>query len=228
MLCSRRRICEGRRNTVKKYVFFDFDGTLFDTAEGIVKSVQYALKKLGIDAELSELMCFAGPPLEDMFRQKYGMDEATALKAVGYFRERYKPIGWKECRPFDGVAELLTKLRQAGITIAVATSKPEYFTNAILENAGLLTAVDFVGGSLFDGTRGKKHEVIAYVLEHFGISPNEAVMVGDRMYDVDGAKKCGMDCIGVSYGYAEPGELMSHGALCVADTTQELYEILTK
>ena len=151
-----------------------------------------------------------------------------ALKEDGYFRERHKPIGWKECRPFDGVAELLTKLRQAGITIAVATSKPEYFTNAILENAGLLTAVDFVGGSLFDGTRGKKHEVIAYVLEHFSISPDEAVMVGDRMYDVDGAKKCGMDCIGVSYGYAEPGELMSHGALCVADTTQELYEILTK
>lgn len=209
-------------------MFFDFDGTLFDTAEGIVKSVRYSLEKFGIHAETSELMCFAGPPLEDMFKEKYGMDDETALLAVEGFRERYKLIGWKECKPFDGVPELLKRLRDAGITIAVATSKPEFFTKEILDSAGMLSAVDFIGGSLFDGTRGKKHEVIAYVLESLGIRADEAVMVGDRMYDVDGAKRCGMDCIGVAYGYAEPGELMAHGALCVANDTTELFEILTK
>lgn len=208
------------------YIFFDFDGTVFDTAEGIVKSVQYALKKLGIEAELSELMCFAGPPLDEMFSKKYGMDHETALLAVEYYRERYKPVGWQECRPFDGMEKLLRQLKADGKTLAVATSKPEFFTNAILEKYGMSDIFDFVGGSLFDGTRSKKWEVIDYVLSHYGIAPEEALMVGDRMYDVLGAKKCGVPCVGVEFGYAEPGELEQAGAVYVASSPDELYEYL--
>lgn len=208
------------------YILFDFDGTVFDTAEGIVRSVQYALDKMGIKSELSELMCFAGPPLADMFAKKYGMDEAAAARAVELFRERYQPTGWKECKPFAGMPELLKKLKASGKTLAVATSKPEFFTNAILERHGMSDAFDFVGGSLFDGTRGRKWKVIEYVLEHYGIEPEEAVMVGDRMYDVEGAKKCGVPCVGVAFGYAEPGELEREGAVYVAQTPDELYEYL--
>lgn len=109
---------------MKNYVLFDFDGTVFDSAEGITKSVQYALGKMGIHAETSELMCFAGPPLDEMFSQRYGMDEETAHRAVEFYRERYTPIGWEECSPFPGMHELMGKLHAKGIKLAVATSKP--------------------------------------------------------------------------------------------------------
>ena len=210
------------------YILFDFDGTVFDTAEGIMKCVKYALDKLGIESEYSELKCFCGPPLVDMFMQKYGLSHDDAVKAVETYRERYRPIGWKECRPFDGMAELLHKLKAAGKTLAVATSKPEDFTNAILEDYGMADCFDFVGGSLFDGTRSKKWEVIDYVLGHYGIKPEEAVMVGDRMYDVLGAKKCGVPCVGVRFGYAEPGELEDNGAVYVAEDTDDLFDYLMK
>jgi len=210
------------------YILFDFDGTVFDTAEGVIKSVQYALGKLGIDSEYSDLMCFCGPPLEVMFSKKYGMTHEEALKAIELYRERYKPIGWKECRPFAGMEELLRKLRAEGKKLAVATSKPEFFTNAILESYGMSDCFDFVGGSLFDGTRSNKWEVIEYVLKHYGITPDEAIMVGDRMYDVNGAKKCGVKCVGVRFGYADPGELEDAGAIYVAEDTEDLYDYLMK
>lgn len=211
-----------------EYILFDFDGTVFDTAEGITKSAQFALKKLGIEAEIEDLMCFAGPPLADMFAEKYGMNEETAELAVSYYRERYKPIGWAECSPFEGMPEMLRKLKEQGKILAVATSKPEFFTNAILEKYDMTDIFDFVGGSLFDGTRGKKWEVIDYVLGHYGIKPEDAIMVGDRKYDVIGASKCGVKCIGVEFGYAEPGELEEHGAVYVAKTPDDLYEYLMK
>lgn len=213
---------------MKKYVFFDFDGTVFDTAEGITKSTQYALKQMGIEAELNELMCFCGPPLTEMFSKKYGMSNDEAEHAVELYRQRYSPIGWMECKPFEGMHELLQKLRSLGVVTVVTTSKPHTFTNKILEQHGMTEDFDLVCGAEFDGTRGKKWEVIAYALQQLGISADEAVLVGDRMYDVDGARKCGMDCIGVRFGYAEPNELEEHGAIYVAEDTQDLFEYLTK
>jgi len=213
---------------MKKYVFFDFDGTLFDTAEGITKSVQYALEKMGIKAELSELMCFAGPPLTYMFSKQYGFTEAEAEHAVELYRERYRPIGWAECSPFAGMRECVQKLREKGITVVITTSKPKYFTDKILETHGMSGDFDLVCGSEFDGTRSKKCEVIDYALNTLGITAHEAVLVGDRMYDVDGAKQCGMDCIGVRFGYAEPNELEEHGAIYVAEDAEDLYNYLIK
>lgn len=213
---------------MKKYVFFDFDGTVFDTAEGITKSTQYALKKLGIEAELNELMCFCGPPLTEMFSKKYGFDSEKAEEAVALYRERYRPIGWEECSPFAGMHEMILKLREKGITTVVTTSKPKYFTDRILEKHGMTGDFDLVCGSEFDGTRGKKWEVIDYALKQLNITAAEAVLIGDRMYDVDGAKKCGMDCIGVRFGYAEPNELEEHGAIYVAENPEDLYEFLMK
>lgn len=213
---------------MKNYVLFDFDGTVFDSAEGITKSVQYALGKMGIHAETSELMCFAGPPLDEMFAQRYGMDTQTAHRAVEFYRERYTPIGWEECSPFPGMHELMGKLHAKGIKLAVATSKPRVFAQKILEKYSMQDDFDLVCGSEFNGERGQKWEVIEYALEQFGISPDEAVMVGDRKYDVIGAKKCGVECIGVRFGYAEPGELEREGAVYVAENADDLFEYLTK
>ena len=212
---------------MKDYILFDFDGTVFDTAEGITKCVQYALNKMGIEAELSELMCFAGPPLTEMFSLKYGMSESEAERATKLYRERYRPIGWMECKPFDGMHELLLKLRADGKKLAVATSKPTHLAQRILEHYNMTADFDLICGSEFDGTRGQKWEVIEYVLQRFGISPDEAIMVGDRKYDVLGAKKCGLDCIGVRFGYAEPNELEEHGAVYIAETADDLYNYLS-
>ena len=211
---------------MKDYILFDFDGTVFDTAEGITKCVQYALGKMGIEAELNELMCFAGPPLTEMFSLKYGMSEIEAERATELYSERYLPVGWMECKPFDGMHELLLKLRADGKKLAVATSKPTHLAKRILEQYNMTNDFDLICGSEFDGTRGKKWEVIEYVLQRFGIEPNEAIMVGDRKYDVLGAKKCGLDCVGVRFGYAEPNELEEHGAVYIAETADDLYNYL--
>ena len=213
---------------MKNYVLFDFDGTVFDSAEGITKSVQYALGKMGIEAELKDLMCFAGPPLDEMFSLRYGMSPEQAHRAVELYRERYTPIGWAECSPFPGMLELMGRLRKKGIKLAVATSKPRHFAQRILEKYDMQNDFDIICGSELDGTRGQKWEVIEYALSQFGIAPSEAIMVGDRKYDVIGAKKCGVPCIGVRFGYAEPGELESEGAVYVAEDADDLYEYLIK
>lgn len=213
---------------MKDYILFDFDGTVFDTAEGITKCVQYALNKMGIEAELSELMCFAGPPLVEMFAQKYGMSNEQAKMATELYRERYKPIGWKECKPFEGMHELMLKLKKEGKKLAIATSKPQHLAEQILDAYNMLDDFDIICGAEFDGTRSQKWEVIEYVLNKFGITADDAVMVGDRKYDVIGAKKCGLDCIGVRFGYAEEGELEEHGAVYVAQDTEDLFEYLMK
>lgn len=213
---------------MKDYILFDFDGTVFDTADGITKCVQYALAKMGIEARLDELMCFAGPPLAEMFTLKYGMSEEEAKKATELYRERYLPTGWAECRPFDGMHELLLRLKTAGKTLAVATSKPENLALKILGEYGMLGDFDLICGATFDGSRSKKWEVIKYALEKLGVSAAQAVMVGDRKYDVIGAKKCGLDCVGVRFGYAEEGELEEYGAVYIAETPEDLYEYLMK
>lgn len=213
---------------MKDYILFDFDGTVFDTAEGITKCVQYALNKMGIEAELSELMCFAGPPLVEMFAQKYGMSNEQAKMATELYRERYKPIGWKECKPFEGMHELMLKLKKEGKKLAIATSKPQHLAEQILDAYNMLDDFDIICGAEFDGTRSQKWEVIEYVLNEFGITADDAVMVGDRKYDVIGAKRCGLDCVGVRFGYAEEGELEEHGAVYVAQDTEDLFEYLMK
>lgn len=210
------------------YILFDFDGTICDTAEGITKCMQYGLSKMGIEASLPELMCFAGPPLIDMLKLKYGMSQENAEKTLEFYRERYAPTGWQECKPFDGMQELMKKLHAAGKTVAIATSKPRFYTEKILKKFNMYEDFDLVCGSEFDGTRSKKWEVIEYALQCLNINPEQAIMVGDRKYDFIGAEKCGVKCIGVSFGYAEAGELEAEGAEFIAEDAEELYEYLTK
>lgn len=208
-------------------ILFDLDGTLSDSAEGIINCVQYALEHMGIEAPREELYCFVGPPLKQMFIQKLGMDTKTAGQAQSLYRERFSTVGIRENRMYDGVDELLQKLRAAGARLAVATSKPTKFSTQIVESYGIMPYFDVVLGSEFDGRRHSKAEVIKDVLEMLAVSdPSTVVMVGDRSYDVAGAAECGIDCIGVYYGYAEPGELEAAGAVKTVGTVRELGQYL--
>ena len=207
-----------------KTVLFDFDGTVFDTGEGIMKSVQYAAEAFGYsEPDWTALRSFVGPPLVTSFARRYGVDEAKAKAMCDKYRERYRERGLDECSVYHGVIEAVRALRAEGRKVAIATGKPTPFTVDILSRHGVLDEFDGVLGSEFDGTRNNKWETIEILLERFG---RDAVMVGDRDNDVIAAKHCGIPCIGVSWGYAVPGELESAGAIAVADTPEELLKLL--
>ena len=210
-----------------KTILFDFDGTVFDTGEGIMKSVQYAAQAFGYDEpDWRALRSFVGPPLDESFARRYNVDAKTAKAMTAKYRERYAVNGLDECSVYPGVAELVRRLRDAGANVAIATGKPTAFTVDILARHGLGGLFDAVLGSEFDGTRGQKWEVIAELLEKYG--RENAVMIGDRDNDVRGAKRCGIPCIGVEWGYAEPGELESAGAITVVKSAEELENILMR
>lgn len=206
---------------------FDFDGTLFDTVEGITKSIQYALRKRGIEEPLEKLRVFAGPPLVDKFMELYGVDQAEAERLVTDFRERYVPVGVYESAPFPGIEALLIRLRAAGITVGVATSKPQAMAELLLDRYGLRERFDLVAGSSPGINNEKKQDIVRRAMELCGASPESTVLVGDRKYDAEGAALCGIPCIGVAWGYAEPGELEAAGVERIAADPVELEALLT-
>ena len=193
-------------------ILFDFDGTVFDTVEGITKSAQYAARQFGIEAEAESLRCFAGPPLVDMFMEHFGFDLDDAMRATVHFRERYRPIGLYECRVFPGVRELLAELRAAGYLLGIATSKPQPLAEELLEREGMTELFDVLVGSGSDANNDSKASVLRRAMDRLGVTAEECVLVGDTKYDVRGAHACGVKCVGVGYGYAAPGELEAEGA----------------
>ncbi|MDD6214392.1 MAG: HAD-IA family hydrolase [Firmicutes bacterium] len=210
-------------------IMFDLDGTLTDPKEGITNCVKYALESFGIhENDERVLMKFIGPPLVDSFEELYGFSPEDANRAVEKYRERFSSIGIFENAVFDGVPEMLTKLKIKGKKIALATSKPHIFAERILEKFKLLKYFDYTVGSELDGTRNYKDEVINEVLGLASTDKSNAVMVGDRKHDILGAKKCGVTSIGVRVGYAEPGELEAAGADYIFDTIAELSDFLQK
>ncbi|WP_295212087.1 HAD family hydrolase [Ruminococcus sp.] len=206
---------------MRKYetVLFDLDGTLTESGEGIINSAVYALKKFGIEPEMSQMGKFLGPPLKDSFRDFYGFSEEKCVEAVKYYREYYTTKGIFENKVYEGVEDCLKALKSAGLKLAVATSKPQVFAVKILEHFHLVEYFDFIGGAELDGTRSVKAEVITHTLKNCGADDrSNVIMVGDRKHDVLGAKALGMDCIGVLYGYGSREELESAGAVFIADT----------
>ncbi|MCQ2548645.1 MAG: HAD family hydrolase [Lachnospiraceae bacterium] len=209
-------------------ILFDLDGTLTDPGEGITNSVTYALEKFEIKNEdRSQLYKFIGPPLKDSFMEFYGFSEEDALKAIAYYRERFREKGMFENKVYDGIVELLSKLKHAGKKLIVATSKPEEFTLTILKHFDLLQYFDFVAGATMDGSRSEKEEIIHYALEHCQIENlDETVMVGDRKFDILGAKTNGIDSIGVLFGYGSLEELEIAGATYIADSPEMVEKLV--
>ena len=209
-----------------KYILFDFDGTVFDTVEGITKSARYAINKFGLDAELDELRCFAGPPLVDKFMEVYDFTREQAEQATLYFKERYKPIGLYECRVFPGIKELLEKLRAAGFILGIATSKPQPLAEELLEGEKMIELFHYISGSTGLGNNDTKESVLRRAMEALGADLDNSVLIGDTKYDVIGAKAVGIDCVGVRFGYAAEGELEAAGAKYIVEDMAELEKLL--
>lgn len=208
-----------------KFVLFDFDGTVYDTVEGITKSVRYAINKYGMDASLQELRCFAGPPLLDKFMEVFGVDEERAKELVAAYRERYRPIGLQECRLFPGMKELLVKLRKQGIKTAITTIKPQEMAEMLLEREDMLGLFDVIYGSTL--TRNvSKPILVQQAMDTLGASVTDTVLVGDTKYDILGAHEKGIPAIGVRYGYAAENELEAAGADFIAEDMAELEKLL--
>ena len=191
-------------------VLFDLDGTLTDSGEGIMKSVQYALDKLGKpEPDLEKLRCFVGPPLKEQFMAYAGLDEEQGNLAVKYYRERYTVTGIYENSLYPGVRKMLELFQKNGIRMGVASSKPEVYVKQILEHFKIDSFFSAIVGSELDGKRTDKAEVIEEALRRLGVEKrkNEIVMVGDRKFDVIGARNLGLDCIGVTYGYGDLAEI---------------------
>ena len=209
-------------------VLFDLDGTLTDPALGITNSVMYALHKAGWPVEEREKYYrFIGPPLRSSFKNYCGAtnDEATML--LEYYREYFSTEGLFENGVYDGIPEVLQALKDRGTRLILATAKPEPFTFRIMERFDLAKYFDFIAGSTIDEKRAEKEEVIAYVLESQGITDLQSVaMVGDRENDMRGAKLNGITAVGVLFGYGSREELLSTGADMLAETPEQLLDIL--
>ena len=209
------------------HLLFDLDGTLTKSGPGITNCARYALEKFGIDEpDTAKLERFIGPPLVDSFMNFYGFSEEDARKAMAIYRERFGTIGIFENDVYDGIRETLEKLRAQGRKLYVATSKPEIYVPKILKKFDLEKYFEAAVGSDIEETRSPKWRVIEYTIAQNGLSAardeGKIVMIGDRMHDIDGAKKNGLDSIGCRWGYGSREELESHGATSIIARPEEL------
>ena len=210
-------------------ILFDLDGTLTDSSQGIINSIIYALEKYDInDYDMPLLRKFLGPPLHESFEKFMGFDKEKSLQAVKLYRKYFSSKGLLENEVYAGVNDLLQNLKENGKTLIVATSKPQPFTDKIMEHFDLVKYFDFIAGSNMDTTRSKKAEVIEYALSECNIKDkSKVVMIGDRAEDMIGAQSVGIDSIGVEYGYGTFDELKNAGATYIAKTVDELKNLLS-
>ena len=211
----------------QKAIFFDLDGTLTDSGEGIINCSTLALKHYGLPVpSREEMRVFVGPPLHETFI-KFGVPEDKADDAVEVFRSRYNTVGKFENIPYPGIRELLEILLSHGHRLFVATSKPENLANEVLDHFDLARYFEMICGATLDRRRIEKSAVIAYLLEKVGSLEN-TVMVGDTAFDVTGAKEHGIPTIGVAWGYGLVQDMVDAGAIAIAQTTEELLDLLEK
>ena len=209
------------------YLFFDLDGTIADSAPGIFASVRYALACYGMSAGEEVLRRFVGPPLDDSFMREFGFSKEKADEAVRFYREYYPEKGIFEQTIYPGIPEALGALRDAGRHLFLATSKPEPFAKRILGHFGLTGYFEIAAGASFDDSRASKDDVLRYLTGMLpggeeAVAQGRVLMIGDRKYDVLGAKALGIPCLGVSFGYAEEGELEAAGAAAVVGSPAEM------
>lgn len=207
-------------------VFFDLDGTLTESAPGIIRSFRHAFDRmdmeLPVDADLSVII---GPPLSGSFA-RFGVPQERIQEAIKKYRERYMTVGKYENVPYEGIRELLARLKEKGLKLYVATSKPEVLAVDILEHFDLARYFDEIAGATLDGTRGTKEQVIRWLIEKADLKET-AVMVGDTEFDILGAKDTGLDAIGVAWGYGTIESMDSAGPAGIARNMDELFRMIT-
>ena len=206
-------------------ILFDLDGTLSDPLPGIAAAAGYALEKLHLPPlSLDRIRPMIGPPLEQGLHAVCGVPKERLVAAVALYREYYFDRGWRENTLYPGIAELLKTLDEAGAVLAVATFKPESITRKIVNHFRLSKQISAIAGAE-KSDDGTKRGIIGHLLQELGAAPDRAVMVGDRDKDMEGAISCGIACIGVQWGYAEPGELDIAGA-CAASPDSLLRQLI--
>lgn len=208
-------------------VIFDFDGTICDTGEGILKSAKYALDAFGYDApDYTELTYFIGPPLLVTFQEKFSADASRADELVKKFRERYTNKGLLESCLYDGIKELLENLKKENVKIGIASSKPQDYIEALLDHFDIRKYFDTVCGVTFTADCESKSSIISRCVKELDVSGNEILMVGDKKYDIEGAKANVIDSVGVLWGYGTRIELVEAGAKFIAEKIFDIYSIV--
>lgn len=208
---------------------FDFDGTIVDSFLGIAKSVRHALiktKGIWID-DLETFKSFVGPPLHHSFTKVLEMSESQAAEAIQYFRERYGTVGYRECEVYDGITEMLSELRANGIKTALASSKSEDMLKKIIVDKNLTSYFDIVLGISDIVKHETKADLIVSSMSSLSALPGETVMIGDRVYDAEGAKEAGVDFIGALYaGYGTKEEFLNYPYILLAENVSEIKQAI--
>lgn len=209
------------------YILFDLDGTLTDSKPGIVKCIAYALEKEKIPYTQGILDKMVGPPFRVSMKEYFGLDMPMIEKLIEIYRGVYEVSDYKNCKVFDGVREMLQALKDAGKTLAVATSKPIKFTNLIMRDFDLGKYFDFVGGASSDASKEAKRDVVRMVLDNLKVEDKSKVlMVGDRLYDIEGAHLEGIDCAAVLYGYGNREEFERYNAEYILETPKDVVNLV--
>lgn len=205
-------------------ILFDLDGTLTQSEDGIINCALQAAERMGFTGFTREqFMAFIGPPLFVSFKEICGMDDEQAERAIALYRERFSVVGWMENRVYTGIPLLLRSLKMNGAKIAMATAKPQVFAEKIAQKFGFAPYLDALIGPGLDKKHADKAEIVAQAVRLLG---GNAVMIGDRCYDVEGGQANGIDTIGVSYGYGTREELEAAGATYVVDSVEALADVL--
>jgi len=209
------------------YIAFDLDGTLSDPEHGLVEGFIYAFKKMGVTGygTRESLRRFIGPSLYVVWQDEFGFNSETVIEAIEKFREYYNIYGWWDNKVYSGIVEMLTALRAAGKKLILATSKPEDTAKKIMSLFELDKYFDFIGGAAGDN-RDHKWQVLEYSMRSAGADPSRTILVGDRMYDADGAAKCGVDSLGVLWGHGSPEEIAESGFTMTARTPEDVVRLL--
>ena len=204
-------------------LLFDLDGTLTNNKEGIVRSVQFALDRLGVDLDDTDnLEWVIGPPIQESFAKLLGLERKHRVpEAVELYRERYREKGMFENRVYEGIENTLAELRQVSC-LYVATSKPTVFSKMILKHFSMDKNFKDIYGSELDGTNTDKAHLIGYLLEKEKLQPETVVMIGDREHDMIGATKNQIAGVGVGWGFGSEEELITAGARQVLKTPADL------
>ena len=210
------------------HLLFDLDGTLTDPKQGIVTCIRHALQRLDIEiAPDIRLESYIGPPLRDTFRSLCGND-GDVEAAVGYYRERFATVGLFENRVYDGIPLCLEQLRARAESIHLATSKPTIYAERIIQHFGLDRFFDRIYGSELDGRLGDKTDLIGHILMHEKLKTANTIMIGDRSFDMVGARNNKVRAIGVLWGYGSEAELDQAGAHQICSHPAELSDHLTR
>ena len=206
-------------------ILFDVDGTLIDSAPGILNTLEMVLRDMGVDVTNVNLRRYIGPPLRKSFAEHFS-DPAKIEEATERYRMIYHEKGSHEGGAYPGVPEMLRRLKDAGFTLCTATCKPTEVVTPILEEQGIAGYFAFVGGASMDESRDTKTDVIRYVLSQPALQGKRVLMVGDRSDDLQGAANCGLDAAGVLYGYGSREELEPFHPKLLVESCKELTDKL--